>query len=285
MIAKCDNCGQPALDSDKVCWHCGRPLAGRDIEEPDKVSVNQGWQQTQSLGAVSGYVAVAVIVILAAVLVTRSLGQQPKVSANVGERAPEGWETIMDFDGRFTFYLPQEWRWFEQERREERSDPPLSELLEAGQFFMAGTNPFGAETDDLEIDFLAVALPETAGFEDEAADMQSLITAEAFMLVARSGRLNNLTYEEMAQFLRNSDYRILQAEQVEEIDRSYLTIAVEAPVEAAGDFEFLRCNQQFFLGREESMLVTVCAKDTAYTIYQRTLNEILTSFRRLSENQ
>jgi hypothetical protein len=33
------------------------------------------------------------------------------------------------------------------------------------------------------------------------------------------------------------------------------------------------------------MLVTVCAKDTAYTIYQRTLNEILTSFRRLSENQ
>lgn len=283
MIARCDNCGQPALDTDKVCWHCGRPLAGRDIEELDKIPVNQGWQQTKSLGTIGGYIVVAVIVIVAAVLVTRSLGRQPKVSASVGERPPEGWEAVTDFNGRFTFHLPQEWRWFEQAQREERADPPLPALLEAGQLFGPGTNPFGAETDDLAIDFLAVPISDTAVFENEAAVTQALATAEAFMLVARSKRLNRLTYTEMAQFLLNSDYRILQAEQVEEIDRSYLTIAVETPLEGGDDFEFLRCNQQFFLGREESMLVTVCAKDTAYTIYQRTFNDILTSFRRLSQ--
>lgn len=282
MNIRCENCGQLALENDKVCWHCGRPLSGRDIEEPDKVAVNQGWQQTQSLGTIGGYVAVAIIVILAAVLVTYNLGQQPKISANVGERAPEGWEVITDFRTRFSFYLPQDWTWFEQERREKRADPPLSFLLENEQFFISGTNPFGAETDDLEIEFLAVPISNTAVFEGERALTEALVTADAFMLVAYSQRLNDLTYEETVQFLLNSDYRILEAEQEEEIDRSYLNVFVETPVESGVDFEFLRCNQQFFLGIEESLLVTLCAKNSDYTAYQRTFNEILTSFRRLS---
>jgi hypothetical protein len=281
MNIRCENCGQLSLETDKLCWHCGRPLAGRDIEEPEKVAVNQGWQQTQSWGAISGYVAVAVFVILAAILVTRILGQQPRVSANVGDRAPEGWEAVMDSNSRFTFYLPQAWTWFGPERRERRPDPPLSYLLETGPVFTLGTNPFGGETDDLEIDFLAVPISDTAAFEDESSLIEALITADAFMLVGRSQRLNDLAYEETVQFLLNSDYRILEARQQEELDRSYLTIFVETPVEAADDFEFLRCNQQFFLGRTESMLVTLCAKNTVYTSYQRTFSDILTSFRRL----
>lgn len=282
MIARCENCGQVALDNDTVCWHCGRPLAGRDPEAPDKVAVNKGWQQTQSLGTIGGYVAVAVFVVLAAFFVTRLLGQQPLVSANVGERAPEGWESLVDFESSFTFYLPQHWSWFEQTRRERRTDPPLEELVTASDLFKLGTNPFGAEVDDIAIAFLAVPISDTAEFESETAVTEALITADAFMLVATSVRLNDLTYDETLQFLLSSDYRILGVEQVEAIDGSYLDIHVETPLPGADDFEFLRCSQHFFLGQEAGMLVSLCAKNSVYTTYQRTFNDILTSFRRLS---
>jgi hypothetical protein len=282
MISRCGNCGQAALDNDKVCWHCGRPLAGHDVEAPDKVSVNEGWQQTQSLGAIGGYVAVAVFVVIAAVLITRQLGQQPLVSANVGERAADGWETIMDFRATFSFYLPQNWSWFEQARRERRSDPALGELVEASEIFRLGTHPFGAEVDDIEIAFLAMPISDTAEFEGEAAVIQALTTADAFMLVANSRLLNDLTYEETVLFLLGSEYRILGAEQVEGIDSSFIAVHVETPVTDGENFEYLRCSQQFFLGQEESMLVTLCAKNTVYTTYQRMFNDILTSFHRLS---
>jgi len=281
MNPRCENCGQLALETDKVCWHCGQPLPGRDIEAPEKVTVNKGWQQTQSLGTISGYIAVAVFVILATLLVTHALGQQPRVSANVGERAPEGWEAFTDFRSRFTFYLPQDWTWFEQERREKRSDPPLPFLLENEQFFTLGTNPFGAETDDIEIDFLAVPISDTAVFETEEQLIDAILTTDAFMLVGHSARLNTLTYTETVQYLLSSDYNILEAELVQDLDRSYLTDIVENPVETAEAFDLLRCNQQFFLGRDDSLLVTLCAKNTAYLRYQRPFNEILTSFRRL----
>lgn len=306
MNARCENCGQLALDTDKVCWHCGRPLAGRDIEEPEKVAVNKGWQQTQSLGTIGGYVMVAVVVIVAALVVTNTLSKQPRVSANVGERAPEGWEVISDSRSSYTFYLPQAWIWFEPQRRERREDPPLTFLLENEQYFRSGMNPFQGETDDLEIDFLAVPFTDTlalagarsteegvltggsgdeVGTEDELAKetqlTNAIVTADAFMLVARSTNLNTLTYTETAEYLLNSDYDILDAEQVKELDRTFLTVSVETPVETAENFEFLRCSQKFFLGRYESLLVTLCAKDTAFIRYQRPFNEILTSFRRL----
>ncbi len=282
MIARCENCGQAALDNDKVCWHCGRPLAGVDIEAPEKVAVNQGWQQTQSLGAIGGYVAVAVFVILAAAVITRLLGNQPIVTANVGDRAPDGWETIIDFRSTFTFDLPQEWTWFERERRERRSDPPIQSLVDAGDIFMLGASPFGAETDDMEIAFLAVPISDTADFEDQMAVTQAFITADAFMLVANSRLLNDLTYEETVLFLLSSEYQILGAEQVEGIDSSHIAVHVETPIGEESDFDYLRCSQQFFLGEEDSMLVTLCAKNTVYTTYQRTFSSILTSFRRLS---
>jgi hypothetical protein len=284
MNVRCENCGQLALESDKVCWHCGRPLPGHDMEAPEKVAVNKGWQQTQSLGTIGGYVVVAVFIILAALVVTRVLGQQPLVSANVGERAPEGWEAFTDFRSRFTFYLPQAWTWFEPERRERRADPPFDYLMDNEQFFLLGTSPFGAETDDMALDFLAVPISDTAAFETEEVLIEAIITAEAFMVVGRSEGLNSLVYTETVQFLlnsENSDYRVLEVEQIEELDRQYLTVLVETPVETAEDFAFLRCKQQFFLGRFDSLLVTLCARDTVYTRYQRTFSEILTSFRRL----
>jgi hypothetical protein len=281
MNVRCENCGQAALGTDKVCWHCGRPLPGRDIEEPEKVAVNQGWRQTQSIGTIGGYVVVAVLVILSAVLVTGVLGRKPLVMANVGERAPEGWETFTDFRSRFTFYLPQSWTWFEEVRREHRPDPPMNYLLDNEQFFIPGLTPLGAETDDLTVDFLAVPISDTTIFEGDGPLAEAIITAEAFMLVARSERLNSLVYTETVQYLLNSDYQVLEAEVVEETDRGYLTVIVETPVETAEDFEFLRCNQRFFLGRQESRLVTLCAQNTIYTAYQRTFSEILTSFRRL----
>jgi len=281
MNTRCENCGQLALETDKVCWHCGRPLSGREIEEPEKVVVNKGWQQTQSLGTIGGYVVVAAIVIIAALFVTRALGQQPKVSANIGDRAPEGWEAYSDFRTRYTFFLPQEWTWFEPARRENRSDPPLAYLLENGRYFTSGTNPFGLETDDIEIEFLAVPISDTAAFENEEQLLDALFTTDAFMLIGHSSRLNNLVYTDTVQYLLNSDYDNLEAELIQELDRSFLTVSVENPVETAEDFTFLQCDQQFFLGRNESLLVTLCAKDTRYTLYQRPFNEILTSFRRL----
>ncbi|MFZ0548094.1 MAG: zinc ribbon domain-containing protein [Candidatus Promineifilaceae bacterium] len=282
MNIRCENCGQLALATDKVCWHCGKPLPGRDIEEPEKVAVNEGWQHTQSIGTIGGYVVVAVVVILSALVVTHILGQQPKVSAEVGQQAPDGWEVIRDLNSRFTFYLPEEWRWFEPVRREERSDPALSELLEAGDFFLTGMTPFSSETDDLEVDFLAVSTPETAELESESAVMETLITADAFMLVSRSRRLNGLTYDDATQLLFGSGLSNSRAEVQVETDRSYLEIYSEIPVAGENGVDHLSCNQQFFLGEEESMLATVCAKDYIYSTYVQTFRTILSSFQRLS---
>ena len=276
MIARCENCGQTALENDKVCWHCGRPLAGRDPEQPDKVAVKKGWQQTQSIGAAGGYITIAVMVVLATVFVTRLLGTQPRVAASVGERPPEGWETIQDFARTFTFHLPEEWSWFEPTRREKRSDPPLETMLADNSSFLLGTHPFGAEAEDLEIIFLGTEIMT------ETQTAASAELADAFLLVAKSSQLNRLTYEEVAQFLQSSSYRILEVEIVEELDNSYMGVQVETPVGDDLNFAYWRCRQQFFLGDEESLLVTVCAKDTVYTAYQRTFDTILTRFRRLS---
>jgi hypothetical protein len=276
MLARCENCGQAALENDKVCWHCGRPLAGRDPDQPDKVAVKKGWQQTQSIGAAGGYIAMAVLVVLATILVTRLLGEQPRVAASVGERPPDGWETIQDFSRTFTFYLQEEWSWFEPTRREQRSDPTLETMLANNALFLLGTHPFGAEVEDMEIVFLATEIM-TATQTTTAAE-----PAEAFLLVARSAQLNGLTYEEVTEFLQSSSYRILEVGFVEELDNNYIRVLVETPVEEGLNFAYWRCRQQFFLGREESLLVTACAKDTIYTAYQRPFNTILTSFRRLS---
>jgi hypothetical protein len=129
------------------------------------------------------------------------------------------------------------------------------------------TQPFGLETEDMDILFAAQG-PQPGSGEPP------------FMIVASSPLLNRLTYDEAVAFLRNSDYDLQEVRYVDNFDKSHVSIIANTPIDEASD-EAIRCRQQFVLGRDESLLASMCAPAGRYTAYANQFLEILTSFQHL----
>lgn len=109
----CENCGQPVLQNDTVCWHCdakltpAEPAAATAVERSDEENGGGGAPPVQILF----YAAATAVIALALLLVIRSLGQQPRLSVSfeAGEmRAVE----LSDPGGAFTILLPDEFIWY-----------------------------------------------------------------------------------------------------------------------------------------------------------------------------
>ena len=266
MTERCRHCGEPALDTDIVCWHCGLPLAGREKLKSTKVKVKEGWQQSVSPEAVAIYAGITVIVILATFLVMSILGQQPRVQVRFGEKRPINWNEITSADKTFIVTLPENWQLLDGENEIQR--PTLDALISENQLFHLATYPFGAEVDDVRISFLAESQPTTTEQQP------------AFLVVALSELLNRLTYEEAINFLLSSEYQISEARFVDNFDRSHVSILVRTDV-SEGDTVTIRCRQQFIHGESETMLVSLCATATRYPAYSTIFEDILGSFQRL----
>jgi len=266
MEHRCANCGQPALTTDNVCWHCGEPLPWYDEEATEEVRVKEGWGPRASTSSVIFYAGITVVVVLALIFVMSSLANQPQVQVTIGTRPVEGWELITDVDQSLTTHLPQDWTWFDSADSEQSSQ--ILELLAGSEAYLSGTNPLGGAVDDLEVVILALG------------STLNLDVASPFLIVSRSEKLNRLSYDDAAVFLDEGDFNISELRFIDNFERSHLKIVVEPNTDDSSDR--LRCRQQFIRGEEESLLLSLCAPVIFYATQQAIFEEIANNFQRLS---
>lgn len=264
MRMYCKNCGEPALATDTVCWHCGMPIPGREENDIRAEQVKEEWKRTTSTSLVAIYAVITTIVIVGALLLMAYLGRLPLVQIGLGTRTQAEWLSISSDDKGFILSLPESWTWFDGAFEDQQAI--INELVTKDPRYLLGTHPFGAEVDDVVIRFVAV--------ESALATNQS----SPFLVVGQSRLLNRLSYEEAEEFLLKSDYQVSQASFINNFDKSHLSIFVRTE---HSEVNSLRCRQQFILGESEALLVSVCAPSSRYQVYANTFDDILSSFQRL----
>lgn len=270
MNLRCENCGHAALDTDNTCWHCGEPLPGREDAGRKKVKVRESWARDSGPGSVAIFGGLTLLVVVAAVLVMGSLGRQPQLQVRLGTRSKSGWTLLTGGDRLFTVTLPDSWSWLDG--ADPQAEAELSQLLDAEPRFELATHPLGAETDDTTILF--------AAGDPLPGDGRTPI-----LVVAASPLLNRLTYQEATSFLSSSDYEIQRVRFVDDFDKSHVRIEVDTPWDSQSSdensVERMRCQQQFVLGRDQSLLISLCAAPGRLGAYGRTFEEIMASFQHL----
>ncbi len=271
MRIRCENCGRAALDNDEVCWHCGRPLPGREGAGRKKVRARESWTRDGGPGSIAVFGGLTLAVVVAAALVMAALGRQPQLQVRLGTRTPPGWTFLTPAAGRFTITLPDDWTWLDAA---DPDDAAQLEVLEEQQpRLRLATHPLGAETDDMDLLF-AAGNPLRGQAE------------RPFLVVAASPLLNRLTYQEAVNFLAGSDYDILAVRFVDDFDKSHVAILVDTPLADAAirsqDGQIIRCRQQFVLGQEQSLLLSLCAPAETFDAYANTFDQILASFQHLN---
>jgi hypothetical protein len=264
MNVRCENCGQLALDTDVKCWHCGEPLPGREQQESEKVQAKERWGQTASPSTLGIYLASTIFVIVAALLVMRSIGREPLVQVRLGTRPPPGWQVITQVNKLFTIDRPGEWRWFDGAVPEQALE--ILSHTESSDVFLTGLEPWYGEVDDMSVLFLALG-PEEPG---------DLLTP--FIVVGRSDVLSRLSYDGALQFLGGSDYVVRETKLVDDFDKSHVSAIVEIPMNA-GELETLRCRQHFVRGREDAVVVAACAPAGRFTSHNVLFDSALASFQ------
>lgn len=266
MDNRCANCGQPALTTDNICWHCGEPLPWYEEDGPEEVRVKEGWGRSAPMPSVVFYAGITVAVVIALIIVMSSLGSQPQVQVSIGTRPADDWELVTDANTSLTAHLPLAWNWYDSANVEQNDR--LRNLVNDDRSFLSGTFPLGEAVDDLEVRFLAHRPRAGSG------------TVPTFMIVATSQKLNRLSYDDAAVFLDEGDFAISELRYIDNFQRSFLSIVTETELEVSGDR--LRCRQQFIRGKHEGMLLSLCAPTNFYTAQQGTFEEIWNSFQRLS---
>ena len=270
MNIRCENCGHTALDTDSTCWHCGKPLPGREDAGRNKVKVRDSWGQSAGPTSLIVYGGLTLFVILGAILLMASLGKQPQLQVRFGTRTQDGWSFINSANHQFTVSLPDEWSWLDGTDMETAIE--LAQLVEDQPVLRLASYPLGAEVQDLTVLFAA----SSTFVGDEGAPL---------LIIAGSPLLNHLSYQEALEFLANSDYDVEQVVLVDDYDKTHLSIVVDPPIQddISGDGTdiIIRCRQQFVLGREESLLVSLCAQPTQARANAPTFDEIMASFQHL----
>jgi hypothetical protein len=265
MNIVCENCGHQALDTDNTCWHCGEPLPGRESAGRKKVKVREGWTRGSGPASIAIFAGLTLLVALAALLVMSWLGDRPQLQLRLGTRIRPDWTLVTAADERFTAILPDGWSW--RDGTDPADAAALQTLLESDQRYQLATHPLGAETEDQTILFAALGPQPSTG-------------EPPFMIVAASSLLNRLTYDEAVAFLKESDYDLEMVRYVDDFDKSHVSIIVTTPIDPSSD-ETIRCRQQFVLGREESLIASLCAPSARYSAYSNQFNEILANFQHL----
>ena len=267
MPVKCEHCGEPALSSDSTCWHCGQPLAGREGKYAEVITAGDSWRRTGKTNAVIVYGIMTILVIVAAIVVMAMIGRQPLLQIAIGTQTPKEWKSVSPADKAFFVNLPE--RWAVWDGADDDQSESFNRRLSENEFLILGTHPFGAEVDDIQINFIAQE-------ENRVNGVPGL-----FFVIANSQKLAGLSYDEAVQFLSNSDYQVRKTLIVDNFDKSNLSITVQTPLnDEQGDA--LRCRQQFILGEADVMLAAVCAPDGRYPAQEAKILAILESFQRLS---
>ena len=251
---RCPRCDQQLLPDEVVCWQCGyrirEDVEGKAVEE--RAVANPGLPTP-----VIVYGLLTAFVIVAALLVTASLGRQPRLQA-AGVPLEDGWQVVADDAQTFSVYLPQTWTWFDVSDGE--GEQAIAQLLASAPEYLKATEPLTGYVEDEEVLFLA-----------QGSDAPGLGSGlGAFLVAVRSETLNGLTPGEAIGLARENKDLVTEARQVNDIDRSYVALRIEYD-EQNGE---LHCRQQFTTGEQFALLLAFCytpgrfREDAANTIMQ-----------------
>ena len=277
MTYQCDNCGQAALKTDTICWHCGRPLPRRETKEaPHSVVGNDGENDDEErplpLTRIAAYAGLTLAIVVALLAVMKSLGGQPQVVQGINQSLKPGWTAVTDQNRVFTLNLPSAWQWLDRYDAEQAADF-IAQARQNGQY-QAALSPFDEMADDRQLLFLAAA---------NQADVDTAVPP--FIVIARSQQLGQLSPEKMTALLRAgpAGVKLLRSNLAEGINGRRQALSILTLPYAS---EELRCQHLFThetLAEEASdgYLVVGCASEDVYLAYTNIFHDILVSFQPL----
>lgn len=252
---KCENCGQPVLSSDIECWHCGAALAKL---VPDTPSLEEHLDEEEERTSepplqILFYAAMTVMTALALLFVIRSLGRQPRLAAGLGlDDKPAA--ALVAPDGSFSIEIPAEMVWYFPQARRGRS---------AAARHMASDPQFEA------------ALQPLLGL---ASDTEIILVGQVdstILSVAQSGRLSQLTVENVVSSLPSEDFSdsiVLSTRKGESTlgPAAIITVEQEDPP--------LVCRQHFMPDSGGAYLAATCTEPGKFEQHSAAFDTILASF-------
>lgn len=266
MTYQCERCGQTALETDTVCWHCGWRFPKQEPRKPGpKVKVGVDEEQPLSLSAAAVYAVLTLVTVVAIMLVTRSLNQKPFFITNPEISLRPGWTPITDQEQNFTLNIPSQWLWFERQNGEQRAT--FDAMLAGNDQFHTAVAPLKNIASDTEILLIAT---EDTGAENPAPP--------GFLVVARSTALKQLSTEEVLGLIRQDAGNLLNVEIAESFTGGN---EVDVLLETGSNDNTLRCHERLIQGQQAGYLVAGCTPRVGFPRYRDELDEIVGSFQPL----
>ncbi len=268
MVSRCEHCGQTVMATDSQCWHCGRQLATRTIKPTRRVqtdtAVPADTLPLPTFRTMLLYAALTAVALLILIATTRAIGQAPLFLANSNNLPQPGWLAFTNDQQQYTLNLPESWQLVDMTRAanapELRSSPPLQAL----------DSTFAALVSDTQLLFL--------GAEDTAVFPSG---TPAFVLVAHSQRLQQLTPEQLAAYTQQQLPENVTLVNIEmpEADTAVPIITLLFNIEQGE--QIWRCLEHFVPGGEELYLVNTCTSFGQFPLHQSDFETILRSFQPL----
>lgn len=257
MSRRCPNCDQQLLDDEPRCWQCGLQLEPLTETRADIAETTEPDPEEFSFTV---YGALTIAVILAAVLLTLYLGDQPRLEPSQAD-LPEGWIMTTDNKRSFLVFLPEAWRTFQLPRDEDRV--PL--IVAAAGLYRQALLPLSGFVDDEQVTFLAVSSEHSS-----------------FLLVARSAVLSRLSPTDVAQADLSVEgeetVTVLEAQQLVSHGTAQAHLRV---LHGSDETTDAVCRQRFVRGDQAAYLFALCAGPDALS--DQVAEIILSSIQILQE--
>ena len=266
---RCESCEQPALETDVICWHCGRPLPRREAETAvaDLANEAEAAERPFPMTAFIAYAGLTLAILIVLFAVMRSLGRQPQVAQGISRTLKPGWTAVNDHDRTFTMNLPAEWGWLD--RTDEGQEADFVARVRRDGRYQAALAPYDDMADDRLLLLVAAANP-----------VAGETTTPPFVLVARSRQLTHFTPEQMTAALRQAPagIELLRSNLAESVNGRQQLLSILTVPYAGRE---LRCQHLFFNDVSEGYLIAGCSADDTYNEFTNVFHDILVSFQPL----
>jgi len=251
------------LPTDTVCWRCGWKLPVHAAADQPGLELASEVQPI-SVTAVSAYAGLLLVTVVLLFVVFKVLGTYPVVLLDPQAPIKPGWQLITDQRQTFTIELPPGWEWTEDDLNQ-RLERELADKPE----MTAALAPWSEVVDDLDVRLIASS---TASEEADGIP--------GFIVVARSGRLTEVTAEQMVAFWsgRVAVEDLLATAVTEDLQGRPKGTAV-LMMKTGG--EQWTCRQEGVAGVDGRFLLAACAPTELYEEHGREYEILLSSFQLL----
>lgn len=255
----CENCGNPVLPTDVVCWHCGRPLekqisgAVKSTTKDNSAQEKRAEEVPQPFPRMTilAYGTLTAVTIILLLFTMRSLGRAPIISVDANTQ-DGGWMSVADRNQHMVINIPVDWEW---------STPNIAlSAVPAELNWDTAVSPLGTLVSDAEV-ILAV--------ENDSAQI----------IVIHSPRLGRLSTQQAIDALKQTEFEGLTIENSQLVGNM-----AEQPM---ADFtishgaENLVCKQRFIPVEDAGLLVAACSPANHVVRYAKLFDTALDSFQPL----